>query len=292
MKNILEDRNLIVEVCKLFYVDDISQKEISERLNISRPSVSRLINRGKELGIIKVSIDLNDSTDRKELEKSLEKKFKLEKAIVISNASDSEEQSKLFLDALVNLLNSNIKEGNLVGIGNGKLLSKLPYRLENFMVGNLKLIPLNGYSSEFSSREQANFIVEELAQKLSSEFITLPFKNKIKSARLRNYIQKEPEYSELIEDLEESNILLVEISLGSNEEVEINGLVYTNEGKLKNTEKNKSSILNFFEYSENIPYRIGIILSDTSNSGLTSVLKNKLFTEIIVEESVALALNK
>ena len=42
---------LIVKVCEMYYLLDLSQKEISARLGISRPQVSRIIAQGRGKGL-------------------------------------------------------------------------------------------------------------------------------------------------------------------------------------------------------------------------------------------------
>ncbi|HEX2926945.1 MAG TPA: hypothetical protein VHP38_11945 [Ruminiclostridium sp.] len=45
---IYDNQRLIVKVCKLFYEDNMSQKDISSTLGISKPQVCRMLNFAKE----------------------------------------------------------------------------------------------------------------------------------------------------------------------------------------------------------------------------------------------------
>lgn len=47
----------IVLVANLYYKNNLSQREIANRLNISRPWVSKLLSRAEDLGIVKIKID-------------------------------------------------------------------------------------------------------------------------------------------------------------------------------------------------------------------------------------------
>ena len=58
MKKIVDDERLIYKVCCLYYQDDMNQKEIGDYLGISRSSVLRMLQKGKEIGI--VTIELNN----------------------------------------------------------------------------------------------------------------------------------------------------------------------------------------------------------------------------------------
>lgn len=64
-----DKRSLSIEAARLYYFSDYSQQEIAERLGVSRPTVSRLLQHAKEQGYVRISIvdpieDLNALADR------------------------------------------------------------------------------------------------------------------------------------------------------------------------------------------------------------------------------------
>ena len=54
--SILDNTRLMVKVCKLCYEENMSQAEVSEKLHISKPQVSRIINAAREKGILNIYI--------------------------------------------------------------------------------------------------------------------------------------------------------------------------------------------------------------------------------------------
>lgn len=46
----------IIEVSKLYYINDMTQNEIAKELGISRPLVSKILNDAKELGFVTIQI--------------------------------------------------------------------------------------------------------------------------------------------------------------------------------------------------------------------------------------------
>lgn len=73
---------LVIKVAKMYYSDHMSQKKISEILNISPPTVSRLLKRARDEKIIR--FDMPD--EFKEciyLESCLKEKFDLNEIIVV-----------------------------------------------------------------------------------------------------------------------------------------------------------------------------------------------------------------
>ena len=51
-----EKVKLILKICNLYYFEELTQQEISKRLGISRPHVSRLLKLAREVGIVNISL--------------------------------------------------------------------------------------------------------------------------------------------------------------------------------------------------------------------------------------------
>ena len=91
MRKLVDDVRLIFKCfkcCSLYYQDGIGQREICELLGISRPTVSRMLNAGKELGIVKIEIHNPDNLMYGQLERELEKKFNLQEVIIVPSAEN------------------------------------------------------------------------------------------------------------------------------------------------------------------------------------------------------------
>lgn len=78
-----EKLNKIIEAARLYYQLDYSQQEIAKKLNVSRPTVSRLLKQAKETGIVEIKIN-NPVEVGVQLSDLLKKKFHLKEVIVAS----------------------------------------------------------------------------------------------------------------------------------------------------------------------------------------------------------------
>ena len=56
MRKIIDDQRLIYRCCSLYYENNMGQKQIAERLGISKSSVSRMLMTGRELGIVEIKV--------------------------------------------------------------------------------------------------------------------------------------------------------------------------------------------------------------------------------------------
>ena len=87
MRKLIDDVRLIFKCCSLYYQDGVGQKEICQILGISRPTVSRMLSAGKELGIVKIEIHNPDNLLYGQLERELEKLFGLQEVIIVPSTS-------------------------------------------------------------------------------------------------------------------------------------------------------------------------------------------------------------
>lgn len=59
----------ILEVAKMYYIENLTQSEIAKELNLSRPSISKMLNEAKESGIVTININSPFSDNELLLEK-------------------------------------------------------------------------------------------------------------------------------------------------------------------------------------------------------------------------------
>ena len=76
------DYRLLLKVSKLYYEKGYTQQQIGERLNLSRPKVSRLLQQAEDVGIVKINI-IPQPGVYTNLEDKLEAKYGLREAVVV-----------------------------------------------------------------------------------------------------------------------------------------------------------------------------------------------------------------
>ncbi len=78
-----DDIRLIVKIAQLYYEQDMTQAQIARELGIYRTTISRLLKRGREQGIVTIAINY-DYNENLWLEQQLKQKFGLKEAVVVS----------------------------------------------------------------------------------------------------------------------------------------------------------------------------------------------------------------
>jgi DNA-binding transcriptional regulator LsrR (DeoR family) len=112
----IDELRLIARVARMYFEWDMRQSEIAKQLELSQATVSRLITRSKEEGIIRISVNLPSGVYT-ELEEILVKKFCLRDAIVVDSLEDNEKLIQRDLGAATAyFLESAVRPNEVIGI--------------------------------------------------------------------------------------------------------------------------------------------------------------------------------
>lgn len=84
--NTINHRRLLVKTAQLYYEQELTQSEISQRLGLSRQKVQRLLQEARQQGIVRINIRPVMGVYG-ELEQGLERRFGLDEAIVVETTA-------------------------------------------------------------------------------------------------------------------------------------------------------------------------------------------------------------
>lgn len=142
--NDIELRKLIVKIAIYYYIDNMNQIQIAKKLDISRPMVSRYLQKAKDLGI--VNIHINDQNYHiAQMETKIEEEFGIEKAIITPTLELSEEETLLsVVRSSINYLKEQFQEHHNIGISWGNTLRILAREFPYESFNHLNFVPLIG----------------------------------------------------------------------------------------------------------------------------------------------------
>lgn len=172
MKKIVDDERLIYKVCCLYYQDNMNQKEIGDYLGISRSSVLRMLQKGRENGIVTIELHNPASYNYGKLEKKIETKYGLRDVVIVEESildSKYEAASHLFGQA-AQYLHDVFNEGDQIGVTMGSTLNNVVETNKTFeKYGNLMFVPMVGGVSG-STISGTDMQGNELARKFADKF--------------------------------------------------------------------------------------------------------------------------
>lgn len=110
------DREFLYQLAVMYYNERLTQQEISQRLGISRPQVSRALSKAEQEGIVRVQI-LRPASEKHDLESRLAKLLGLRRVFIASqmmkNGSERERRSQDIAIAAANILPKYFRVKNL-----------------------------------------------------------------------------------------------------------------------------------------------------------------------------------
>ena len=176
MKKLVDDPRLIYKCCDLYYRQEKSQQEICDIFGVSRPSVSRMLKSGREMGIVRIEIVNPDATAYGQLERQLEEAFSLKEAIVVCDSpaqSGAEVGCSALGSVALSYLARVLHNGDYVGISMGwTLLQTIKAECGNLEPVHCTFVPLVGGIGE-GSETHANFLTGEFARRFGGERLQL-----------------------------------------------------------------------------------------------------------------------
>jgi DNA-binding transcriptional regulator LsrR (DeoR family) len=111
-----DELRMMLRVAQLYYEDKFKQADISNRLHISQATVSRLLKRAEEEGVVRVTLAVPRGT-YPQLEGSLRQRYGVDEAIVAECYEDREEAILSAIGAAAaHYLEATLREGDVIGI--------------------------------------------------------------------------------------------------------------------------------------------------------------------------------
>jgi deoxyribonucleoside regulator len=215
---IYDNKRLVIKTCKLFYEDNMSQKDISSSLGISKPQVCRMLNFAKENHIVEFTIN-NTYSQEFELEEKLIEKYSLKEAFVFNFPyQNTDEAIKKLGECCAEQLDKYFTDNSIIGVMSGRTISSISNFAHKLTRENLNFIPLVGNLGAGGHKWHANVIAENFAHKTGGNYSLMNAPILLQSKETCGLIKKEPSISQILTKGKECNIALIgigEINLSS-----------------------------------------------------------------------------
>lgn len=213
------DEQLLYTIARLYYLENLSQVEISERLNLSRAKVSRLLARAREERIVNIQITPPAGSNVEDLERRIQKRFQMEHVLVVDSAYE---------DASMNLLNtikhaapyfqSFLKDGDKLGIAWGYTLLKLAENLQNTSLPGSAILQIAGNLDNADTNNFANEIIRHFSQKLGVKTLnTLPCPVIVENSIIVDLLLHDSKISNIVNQINHIDVAFPNISVPTEE---------------------------------------------------------------------------
>lgn len=200
-----DDIRLIVKIAQLYYEQEMTQAQIAHELGIYRTTISRLLKRGRELGVVTIAINY-DYNDSLWLEERLKQKFGLKEAVVAPLESEAGTYGAQLFERL-------LSPNAVIGFGWGRAVSALVEALpQSSQPRPLVCVPIvGGPSGKLPSRYHVNTLTYSAATRLKGESYLADFPALLDNPLIRQGIMQSQHFQTLADYWQRLDIAVVGI---------------------------------------------------------------------------------
>ncbi|MBO0958655.1 sugar-binding transcriptional regulator [Neobacillus sp. MM2021_6] len=298
----------------MYYNDGWTQAEIAKKLGVSRPVISKLLQKAMDEGI--VNIYIKDETVRTvELEQQLEKYFGLQDAIVVPNNGLSNELAKRAVGlAGANYISRNMKGIKSIGISWGSTLAYLVQEYPYERREEVKIVPLEGGMGVREVEIHANQLANELAKKINGTCTYLYAPAIVETEELKERLMALQDIETVLESGRHVDMALIGIGnpfsdstlikIGYLDEKDVNHLrkmgtvgdigfrFFDGQGQQINDSSSSKIIGITLEELRNINKVIAVAEGEQKAESVLGALRGKLIDVLIIDELMAGAILK
>ena len=197
---------LSIDVAKLYYKSDYSQQQIANKLNLSRPTVSRLLQYAKDKGFVQINIS-DPIEDNISLEEKLCKKYNLDVVkIAYSPLNISSEIKKSISMKAAEYLYEIAKDGDIIGVSWGTTIYKMALNLKHKALKGVQIVQLKGGISHSQNNTYAYEVVELFSEAFSTVGRYLPLPVMFDTVQIKELIERDKHIRNILDLGRQANI--------------------------------------------------------------------------------------
>ncbi|EEW25256.1 sugar-binding transcriptional regulator [Rhodobacter ferrooxidans] len=206
----ISGENVVITVAWMYYQDGMNQKDIADRLGISRATVVNYLQEARERGYIRITLNAPAFTTHR-VSLALCQKFGLQGAYVVPDEGcDAEARFMRVVHGAADWLPTLLQPGDRLGLAWGRTVYEMAELVEEQQIDDLTVLQLVG-----SMATPYGFTAEacstRLAQRLGARCLNLHAPAVISSVTLARELRAEPIIAAQLEQLETVNKFLFSV---------------------------------------------------------------------------------
>ena len=202
----LNNTRIAIRACQMHYLENLSQKEIADKLNISRPQISRILSAARKENLVTISIN-DPFAEETALQEQLRRRYPLQEAMAF-NTSASGDGLAEFGRMAAQYLGLFIADQSTVGIMSGRTIAAAIAGVGSFQRRGLHVIPLVGGLGTVGASWHANSIAMQLAQKSGGISYALNAPIVVQEEKTKDAFVSDPAIASVLQSGRECNVAI------------------------------------------------------------------------------------
>lgn len=301
------DLQLLHRAASAYYLDELRQAEVAEKLGVSRPTVSKLLAEARRIGLVRFEVLDIEDVDRADLEHRLRGELGLASVRIAPGDQVQRDYRDLRPLLTEELRALRLQRGDVLLISSGRTLHAISGMHSLPELPGVLVVPTVGGQQESASEFQTNEIVRRFAVRAGADprFIFAPA---LPSPSLWESLQSDPSFTAIIDLWSRADAALVSIGAPYNRRASLTSVVPREDPSLRVSAGDVS--LHFFdadgamldfpgsnllvraplEVLRKVPTSIAIGLGSDKAPSIRAAAQAGLFTNLITDVAAAEAI--
>jgi deoxyribonucleoside regulator len=193
-----KNNRLLMQVAKMYYMEQLTQAQIGRNLGTSRATVSRLLQEAREKGIVKISIEFPWERDE-ELEKIVQARFGLREVRVLTSYDQPIETIRDGRGLLAaEYIDQIVADGMILALSNGRSIASTVKRLRPARKVNMTVVQAIGALGSDNHLVDGPDLVRNLAESYRAQYRYMHAPLVVEDHRTRDLLVQEPSVQEIL----------------------------------------------------------------------------------------------
>ena len=205
-----DQHRLLYRIAKAYYQDSLTQSQISERFGLSRPKVSRLLQKGRDSGVVAITLSPPPHA-LADIELSLEQKYGLKEAVVVPvsdpkhHAAVVRELGPAAAECLVRSMSGSEIVATAWGTSILAMVDELPYR----SWPGVTIVQMLGGLGPLGALEHSAELTQRISQKLGARLCLLPAPGIVATRTMAEALKTDPQIGTALQIAASADIAVV-----------------------------------------------------------------------------------
>ena len=210
--NMMDRDTLMLQVADLYYQQNLNQKEIAKLFNISRPTVSRLLEEARQKKLVEIIIH-RPLPVCAELAQAVKEMLGLKYCIVVENATDYKATLERCAQATMDFFYTILDNNMTVAIAWGYPVRCFIEKLESRSYYNVHIAQMVGCLSTGDPTTDGIEYAAKFAEKVNGSFTNIYAPVFVKNKIVKDYFEKEPPILNAINRASKADIAIMGVGL-------------------------------------------------------------------------------
>ncbi len=216
--------DMLVQVARLYYEDQLTQADIGRRMNTSRSTVSRMLKECRDLGVVRIQINYPWKRVHA-LENQLCQRFDLRECRVLESRERPIDQTMKGMGLLAaDFLDSFLQDGMTLGVSYGRSIAAVIEQLSPSKHIDLTVVQILGALGSGNPLIEGPDLVRSLAGLYNAKYHYLYTPLLVESNHTRNLLMQQPNISNTLQRGRQADAIILGIGAHENDD---SGLIWT-----------------------------------------------------------------